>query len=135
MTVFAIELNDRALALGSEARVLESSPSAVFDGSGPQAAGTAAWGSLRLLPTATSTRHLRDLSRPGAQGRRALAVVMAELGRRLQANSPLPGSRVWVAVPAGLEPHSLGILLGVMLALGLPVDGFVDAAVVSAAAL
>lgn len=133
--MFAIDLNDRALALARAGRVLTCEPSAVFDGSGREAAGTAAWEQLRRRPTAISTRHLRELSRPGAPGRRALALLAAELGRRLRECGPQPGEPVWIAVPAGLEPHSLALLLGLTRSLALPVDGFADAAVVSAAAL
>jgi hypothetical protein len=135
MPLFAIELNDRALALASEGRLLSVAPSAVFDGSGAEPAGAPAWQWLRRRPTATSTRHLRELSRPGPTGRRAHTLVSAELARRLHAHAPLPGSRVWIASGAALEPHGLSILLGVTRELKLPVDGFVDAAVVSAAAL
>jgi hypothetical protein len=42
---------------------------------------------------------------------------------------------VWIAAPPGIEPHGLGILLGLARSLALSVAGFVDAAVVSAASL
>jgi len=135
MSVLAIDLNDRALALARAGAVLSSAPSAVFDGSGPESAGAPAWDALRLRPTATSTRHLRDLSRPGAPGRRALALLAAELQRRLAECGPVADEPVWIAAPPGLEPHSLGVLLGLARSLAIPVEGFVDAAVVSAAAL
>src|SRR3989440_6692880 len=48
---------------------------------------------------------------------------------------PASGERIWIAAPAGAERFGLGALLGVARQLGLAVDGFVDAAVVSAAAL
>lgn len=131
----AIELSDRALAFASEGRVRSSAPSAVFDGSGDAAAGMPAWSALRLEPTRVSTSHWRDLSSSGAEGRRAAALVMAELRGRLQAD-PLPSvARVWIAAAAALPPRSLGRLLGLADVLRLPVEGFVDTAVVSAAAL
>jgi len=52
---FVIELNDRAVALAREGEVLVSAPSAVFDGSGADAAGAGApgknaWHALRRQP-------------------------------------------------------------------------------------
>jgi hypothetical protein len=140
MARYAIELSDRALAFAHEGRVLSSAPSAVFDGTGAAAAGMPAWSALRLEPTRVSTRHWQDLSSPGAAGQRATAIVMAELRERLQ---PLalaslgipPAAPVWIAAPTALPPRSLGRLLGIADALGLPVEGFAEASVVSAAAL
>ncbi len=130
----AIELCDRALALASEGRVLSSAPSAVFS-SGDASAGAPAWNALRLEPTRVSTTHWRDLASPGPAGQRATALVMAELRQRLQA-CPLPSAApVWIAAPAALTPRSVGRLLGIADALRLPVEGFADATVVSAAAL
>ncbi len=131
----AIELSDRALAFASDGQVLSSAPSAVFDGGGDVAAGMPAWNAVHLEPTRVSTSHWRELANAGASGQRASALVMAELRQRLQAH-PLPSAaRVWIAAPAALSPRSLERLLGVADALQLPVEGFADAAVVSAAAL
>ncbi len=131
----AIELSDRALAFACEGRVLSSAPSAVFDGSGNTDAGAPAWSALRLEPTRVSTTHWRDLSSSGSAGQRAAALAMAELRDRLEAHPLPPAVGVWIAAPAALSPRSLGRLLGIAEALRLPVEGFADAAVVSAAAL
>ncbi len=131
----AIELSDRALAFANEGRVLSSAPSVVFCGGGDIAAGTPAWNAVHLEPTRVSTSHWRELANAGASGQRASTLVMAELRQRLLAH-PLPAAaRVWIAAPAALSPRSLGRLLGVADTLELPVEGFADAAVVSAAAL
>ena len=60
MPLFAIELNDRALALASEGRLLSVAPSAVFDGSGPEPAGAAAWQWLRRRPIESEGRGRDD---------------------------------------------------------------------------
>jgi hypothetical protein len=135
MKPFAIEPDDRAFALARDGVVLASSPSAVSDGSAGEAAGADAWHSVRQLPTTTSTRHLGNVLRDAQPPARALSLVSAEFARRLAAHPPAAGERIWIAAPAGAERFGLGALLGVARQLALPVDGFVDAAVVSAAAL
>src|SRR5256714_9341721 len=135
MKPFAIEPDDRAFALARAGVVLASSPSAVSEGSAAQAPGADAWHTVRQLPTSTSTRHLGSVLREAQPPARALSLVAAELARRLAAHPPASGERIWIAAPAGAEGFGLGALLGVARQLGLPLDGFVDAAVVSAAAL
>jgi FHA domain-containing protein len=135
MQPFAIEPDDRAFAVARGGVVLASSPSAVADGSAVQAAGADAWRTVRQLPTTTSTRHLGTVLREAQPSARALSLVLAEVARRLAAHPPAAGERIWIAAPAGAERFGLGALLGVARQLALPVDGFVDAAVVSAAAL
>src|SRR5256886_9361321 len=134
MKPFAIEPDDRAFALARAGVVLASSPSAVSEGSAAQAPGADAWHPVRQLPTSTSTRHLGSVLREAQPPARALSLVAAELARRLAAHPPASGERIWIAAPAGAEGFGLGALLGVARQLGLPLDGFVDAAVVSAAA-
>lgn len=121
--------------------MLSIAPSVVFDGSTREPAGTLAWGALRRLPTATSTRHLGAVL-AGARavqaapaGSRDAAVALAELRERLSAWPLPPEERIWIAVPASAAAPGLGALLGVARELALPVDGFVDAATASAAAL
>ena len=55
MSVFAIELDDRAVSFAREGAVLTTAPSTVFDG---ESAGANAWRELRSRPMATSSRHL-----------------------------------------------------------------------------
>ena len=135
MKPYAIEPDDRAFAVARDGVVLASSPSAVSDGSAAGAAGADAWHSVRQLPTTTSTRHIGSVLREAQPSARALSLVSAEFARRLAAHPPAAGERIWIAAPAGAERFGLGALLGVARHLALPLDGFVDAAVVSAAAL
>jgi len=145
MSPLIIELADRAVCVARDGRVLASSPSAIFDGSatalpgsgatpGP-AAGTDAWSALRLRPMATSTRHLSAVLNDPSASNRALTLVAAELTRRLT-DVPLgSGEHLWVAAPAHAGAGGLGALLGIASSLPLPIDGFVDAAAVTVAAL
>src|SRR6202521_4780305 len=135
MKPFAIEPDDRAFALARDGVVLASSPSAVSDGSAGEAPGADAWHAVRRLPTTTSTRHLGNVLREAQPSARALSLVSAEFARRLAAHPPAAGERILIAAPAGGERFGLGALLAIARHLALPLDGFVDAAVVSAAAL
>lgn len=135
MKPFVIEPDDRAFALSREGLVLESSPSVVADGSAGAPAGADAWATMRRLPTATSSRHTGSVLRDAQPSVRALSLLRAELSRRLAAHSPRAEERIWIAAPAGAGRYGLGALLGIARELALPVDGFVDAAVVSVAAL
>jgi len=135
MHPFAIQLNDRAVAFARGGRVLSLAPGAVWDGSTGELAGTNAWGALRRHPTATSTRHLDTLLSKSTVPDRAIALVAAELVRRLAAQAPTSGESVWIAAPARATAHGLAAMLAIARKLSLPVDGFVDAAVASVAAL
>ena len=135
MQPYAIELDDRAVSFARDGQVLSTAPSAVWDGSTGELAGTNAWGALRRHPTATSTRHLGALLSEPSVTDRAVALVAAELVRRLAAKPPMPGESVWIATPASASEHGVSAMLAIARSLSLPVDGFVDAAVASCAAL
>jgi hypothetical protein len=135
MRPFAIELDDRVVSFARDGQVLSSAPSAVWDGSTGEVSGANAWSALRSHPTATSTRHLGSLLSQRATTDRAIALVTAELVRRLAAQAPAVGERVWIAAPASATADGLAAMLAIARYLSLPVDGFVASAVVSAAAL
>src|SRR3954463_15376037 len=107
MYPFAIQLEDRAVAFARDGHVLSSAPSAVWDGSTGEPAGTNAWDALRRHPTATSTRHLGTLLAQRSASNRTIALVAAELVRRLAAQPPMPDERVWMVTPARASEHGL----------------------------
>jgi hypothetical protein len=135
MKPFAIELDDRVVSFARDGKVLSSAPSAVWDGSTGEPAGANAWGALRRHPTAASTRHLGSLLSQPVASDRAIALVAAELVRRLAAQAPAADERVWIAAPARATADGLGAMLAIARHLSLPVDGFVDSTVATAAAL
>ncbi len=135
MRPFAIELDDRAVSFAREGRVLSSAPSAVWDGSSGELPGANAWSGLRRHPTAASTRHLGSLLSQSVAADRTVALVAAELVRRLASQAPTPEERVWMAVPAHASTQGLSAMLAIARHLSLPVDGFVDSAVAAVAAL
>ncbi len=132
----AIELDDRAVSIARAGEILSSSPSAVWDGSTDESAGTTAWNTLRRHPTSTSTRHLGTLLGSGpVANERALALVASELAARLTARAPMPGESVWIVAPARVSESGLGAVLAIARNLSLSVGGFVDSSVASVAAL
>jgi hypothetical protein len=135
MRPFAIELDDRSVSFARDGRVLSSAPSAVWDGSTGDLPGANAWSGLRRHPTAASTRHLGSLLSEPVATDRTVALVAAELVRRLAAQAPTAEERVWMAVPARASAQGLSAMLAIARSLSLPVDGFVDSAVASVAAL
>jgi FHA domain len=135
MTVFAIELNDRAVSLARGGEVLTSAPSAVFNGTGTSPAGANAWRELRSQPMATSSRHLGAVLTQRNSSMRAEMLVAAELQARLAEQPIRDGERIWIATPAQAEATGLEALLGIVRRLGLHIDGFIDWASVATAAL
>jgi pSer/pThr/pTyr-binding forkhead associated (FHA) protein len=135
MRPFAIDLNDRSVSFARDGRVLSSAPSAVWDGSSGDLPGANAWSGLRRQPTAASTRHLGSLLSQPVAADRTVALVAAELVRRLAEQAPTSEERIWMAVPARASTQGLSAMLAIARSLSLPVDGFVDSAVASVAAL
>jgi hypothetical protein len=135
MTVFAIELNDRAVSLARDGLVLTSAPSAVFNGTAGTPAGANAWRDLRSQPMATSSRHLGAVLTQRSPSARAEALVAAELKARFAEQPSRDGERIWIAAPAQAEAPGLEALLGIACRQGLSIDGFIDAAAVATAAL
>jgi len=135
MRVFALELDDRAISLARDGQVLTIAPSAVFDGSGGGAAGTNAWHELRTRPMSTSSRHLGAVLAQRDLSARSESLVLAELKTRLEEQPCAADERLWIVTPARAEPKGLEALLGITRRLDLPVDGFVDSATITTAAL
>jgi FHA domain len=131
----ALELDDRAVSLAAEGRVLSSAPSAVFDGTSGGPMGVNAWGEVRLRPRAISTRHLGAVLTQRATSARSEALLEAELKVRLAQQPVADDERVWIVAPAQAEAVGLTALLGVTRRVSLHVEGFVDSAAITAAAL
>jgi hypothetical protein len=135
MTVFAIELNDRTVSLARGGQILSSAPSAVFNGNGISPAGANAWSELRSQPMATSSRHLGAVLMQHNPSARAEMLLAAELKARLAEQPIRDGERIWIATPAQAQTRGLEALLGIVRRLGVPIDGFIDSAAVTTAAL
>jgi len=135
MRYFALELSDRATSMARDGRVLTSAPSAIFDGTAGGLAGTNAWRELRSRPRAISTRHQSAVLTQRASSARAEDLLEAELKTRLAEQPVATGERMWIVTPAQAEAAGLTALLGITRRMELPIDGFVDSAAVTTAAL
>jgi hypothetical protein len=135
MQHLVLELDDRSVATATGGRVLSSAPGAVFDGTAGTTVGANAWRELRMHPRAISTRHLSVVLTQRGTSARAEAVLEAGLKTRLAGLQIAEGQRMWIVAPARAEAAGLTALLGITRRMGLPVDGFVDAATVTAAGL
>jgi hypothetical protein len=133
MRHFALELDDRAVAIATDGQVLSSASSAVFDGTAGTIVGANAWRELRVRPRAISTRHLGVVLTQRGTSVRAETLLEAELNLRLAGRTE--GQRLWIVSPAHAEGAGLTALLGITRRMGLPVDGFIDSATVTTAAL
>src|SRR3569833_1107569 len=135
MQHLVLELDDRAVATATGGRVLSSAPGAVFDGAAGTTVGANAWRELRIHPRAISTRHLSAVLTQHGTSARAEAVLEAGLKTRLAGLQIAEGQRMWIVAPAHAQAAGLTALLGITRRMGLPVDGFVDAATVTTAGL
>ncbi len=119
MSVFAIELADRALSFARDGHVLSRAPSSVFDANRPR----------RI-----SSQHLSSVLMQRNASARIEALVEAELNTRLAGHPVENTDRVWIVAPAGSQPAGLAAMLGIARRLSLPVDGFIDSATITTAA-
>jgi hypothetical protein len=138
MKPFAIELNDRMVCVAREGKVLAGAPATAFDGGGGEPIGSNAWHALHLKPTIISTRYMNDSVAQSSPSQHSLSLLKADLARRLAGNESNDGNepeRVWMVTPAYVDPLGLNAVLDISRGLGLLVDGFVDSAAVTIAAL
>ena len=127
---YALELQDRALALARDGTVLSIAPSAVALQLGTRAG---AWPRVRRDPTGISTRHLGAVL-GGSMEPEALGSMEAELRECLAADAVNHGESLWCVTPAAADPAALGAVLAVARRAGGTVGGFIDGATLCAAA-
>ncbi|MCU0976100.1 MAG: FHA domain-containing protein [Steroidobacteraceae bacterium] len=139
MSLVALELVDAGLvALKGEALSAPSPGVALLDPAGVTV-GREAAAALRLKPVLAADRFwsalsLEPLART-APGVRCTADLAWLHLSRLWAEISAPGDEALVAVPGSLRGESLGLAAGIARAAGVPVAGWVDAAVAACAAL
>lgn len=138
MRAAAIELNDAGVAVAVDGELLAVSPGYALLGREPPLLGESARAAARREPLSVSNSFWSELSTEplrsrAAEGRSAadlaylhLAQIAAVLRDRADA--------VVCAVPASLGEAKLALTLGIARACGLPLAGFLDAAVAVASA-
>ncbi|MGE0583022.1 MAG: FHA domain-containing protein [Steroidobacteraceae bacterium] len=137
-----LSIDDRALALAAEGRVLDVAPAIVRRQGGETQVGAPAGDILRSQPAAVSARHWNDIAGESGASATALSIAAAEIRQRLRAAGDAlraAGQNVdlaaWVAVGAAFSPRTLSDVLAAARAASLQVCGFVDAAVATVAPL
>lgn len=137
--LLGFSLDDRALALAVEGRVLSVAPSIVRREGDADLVGMPAAGVLRSRPAEVSARHWSDMTGERATSAAARSLAAAELRARLRTAGEDGGGagrrEAWVAVSASYTPRALSEVLAVAEAAGISVRGFVDAAVATVAPL
>ena len=142
MSLQVLELNDHALVLGNAEGLQVVSPGFVLAGDKDLVFGTEAQVQSRLHPNQSHSRFWQDLSlEPLAKGRlpnprwRHLAdLAHGHLNALAQQNGGEQTSTV-LSVPGSFSQQQLGILVGIAKQTPLQVNGLVDSALLTAAAL
>jgi hypothetical protein len=132
MGAVAIEINDSALTVASEAGVLASEPGFARVEGGRIVTGEEARARARLQPRRTSGRFWSALSmEPGSAGadigKSAAELAYAQL-ESLWQRAGGDATDVVLVVPGGYRSEQLGLLLGLAQECGMPVRSLVDAA-------
>lgn len=134
--LLGLSLDDRALAVAAEGRVLGVALSIVRRAGGAEPAGTPAADLLRSRPAEVSARHWSDIAAETAASAAGRSLAVLELRARLREAGCGDARRgAWIAVSAAFTPRALSDVLAAAQAAALDVRGFVDAAVATVAPL
>ena len=132
-----LEINDSAITLYKDTRVLQRSPGVALVESGRNGEvlfGARALQQSRIHPRQTNQQYFSRLSAealpaPGPRARNQADLVYLHLCELKADIDREGGGAVLLAVPGVLSADQLGVLLGVLQEVGVTVNGFVDAAV------
>jgi hypothetical protein len=134
----ALELNDAGLTLVQDGEVLARSPGYAFLARDGVKVGESARAAARLEPLNVSNRFWRELDDAAlpvlAAGGRSNADLAFQHLRDLAEPASGRFDSLVAVVPASIKARQLMLLLGIAREAGLPLAGFVDAAVATAAA-
>jgi len=129
--MLGIHFDHHTLSIARDGQLLASEPLAVeTDGNEPRA-GSAALATARGRPDEVSMNHWRELGRHETAPRHVARELLVHL-KALGVNERVDAV---VAVPADLEPAALASLRGALHAAGVDAREFVDASVLTAAAV
>lgn len=131
---FAAHLNDGAITLLDRDRIAYRQPGFALLEDRRLTTGDEAYANARIAPRRIQHRYWSELSTAPLADHRFEHLSSADLASRQledmwRASGANDDDRMVIAVPAYMEPESLGLLLGIAAELKLPVAGLVDAAV------
>lgn len=133
MGILAAHLNDAAISVSNDERVLYREPGFALLEDDHLTTGNDAYSNASLKPRRIHNRYWSDLktaplSDPRFQHLNTADLVSQQLEKIWQRVSR-PGDRLAVAVPSYMNNESLGLLLGIAMELEVPIVAIVDAAV------
>ena len=133
MGILAAHLNDAAILVTNDERILYREPGFALLEDDRLATGNEAYSNARLKPRRIHNRFWSDLrteplADPRFQHMSTADLVSRQLEQIWQAAAK-PGDRLAIAVPAYMNNDNLGLLLGIAMELDISVVAMVDAAV------
>lgn len=129
----AAHLNDAALVVTNDERILYREPGFALLENDGLIVGAEAYANARLKPRAIQNRFWSDLRTESLTDPRFRHLSSADLVSRhleqIWRRVAAPGDQLAIAVPAYMNSDHLGLLLGIAMELDIPVIAMVDAAV------
>ena len=133
MGILAAHLNDAAILVINDERMLYREPGFALLEDDHLATGNEAYANARLKPRRIHNRYWSDLRTESLVDPRFQHMSTADLvSRQLEQiwqRAAKPGDRLAIAVPAYMNNDNLGLLLGIAMELDITVIAMVDAAV------
>ncbi|MDH3578958.1 MAG: FHA domain-containing protein [Gammaproteobacteria bacterium] len=133
MGILAAHLNDAAILVINDERILYREPGVALLEDDHLATGSEAYSNARLKPRRIHNRYWSDLRTEALVDPRFQHLSTADLvSRQLEQiwrRAAKPGDRLAIAVPAYMNNDNLGLLLGIAMELDIGVVAMVDAAV------
>lgn len=133
MGILAAHLNDAAILVINNERILYREPGFALLEDDHLATGNVAYANARLKPRRIHNRFWSDLRTEPLSDPRFQHMSTADLASRqleqIWRQVARPGDRLAIAVPAYMDNDNLGLLLGIAMELDISVVAMVDAAV------
>jgi hypothetical protein len=133
VTLLAAHLNDAGILITDGDRILCREPGFALLEDDGMVTGRVAWANASLKPRRIQNRYWSELTTAPLVDRRFQHLTSADIASQqlevLWRRSAKPGVQLALAVPSYLGYENLGLLLGIIMDLDIPVVAMVDAAV------
>lgn len=133
MAILAAHLNDAAILVTNDERILYREPGFALLEDDHLTTGNEAYSNARLKPRRIQNHYWSELKAEALADPRFQHISTADLvSRQLEQvwkAVAKPGDRLAIAVPAYMNNDNLGLLLGIAMELDIPIVAMVDAAV------
>lgn len=133
MTLLAANLNDAGILITDGEQILCREPGFALLEDDGLVTGRVAWANASLKPRRIQNRYWSDLTTAPLVDRRFQHLTSADIASQqleeLWRRTAKPGDQLALAVPSYMGNENLGLLLGIIMDLDIPVVAMVDAAV------